>query len=457
MPDPRLLILINPGRQSRHYMLALERAAARLGLGYISTELAPIWQHLDKAPDRPAAEAGVHDQLRAIIRQHRLTHVLGYAFNGTGDIGLVPHAAPTEPTSPAGTPSHCLFASEGLTHLMLWTDHPEWCEGGRVLEPRPSSLLNHPNHVHFVKSHAAADELAHVAGWANVHPLAMAEDYDDLRPHSGAAPIHDVVAIVGDIGRVPDPARAHLENDDPDPIEIDRAMIPAALEAFESALAEACTGEVRLTPCAALAAAWLDARVDRPLDSFWRISRDLVDHAEALRWLEADPVRWYAAVRALRRMVAWRRNFALAWLASRLNLGLYGSSAQPLRAPARGDASWVAYARQPEVYARGRIVLNTNAAHDEEGLTHKPFQIAACGVPCLHHDVRELSDCFDPESEIGVFRRPAELLDAARALIGDEPRRAALADAMRFRAQRDHRWEHRLIRMLELSPEARSP
>ena len=44
MAAERILVLLNPGRQSRHYLLGLAAAASRTGRLGLRLELGPIWQ-----------------------------------------------------------------------------------------------------------------------------------------------------------------------------------------------------------------------------------------------------------------------------------------------------------------------------------------------------------------------------------------------------------------------------
>ena len=115
-------------------------------------------------------------------------------------------------------------------------------------------------------------------------------------------------------------------------------------------------------------------------------------------------------------------------------------------------ADWIPYDQQPAIYARGKLALNTNAAHDGEGLTHKPFQIAASKVPMIHHHTRGLSDCFTRNQEVLTFTRGPELLDQVRSLSESPSRRAFLAEAAHARARQDHTWDQRLQGLLSQFP-----
>lgn len=432
--DPRVLILLNPGRQSRHYLIGLAGGARRAGIPCLTLELGPIWQRA-AGPGSAAVLAEARRQVGDLVRRQRISHVIGYVFNGTHDLGLE-HGSDGRPQT--------IWDHLAVRHLLLWTDHPEWATSGRALDEPLRTLLGGENRTHLLKSGSASAEAAAVLGWPNVHALAMAEDYNAIRPVTDIRPIHDAVVVIGDAAAPHPSMLPFLDADDPDPAMLDAEMRPQAERAWRKVI-----GPDR----DALAAAWLDLKQANPEDSFWRLAACLQPaHADSLAWLRSDPRRWYSAVQALRRMTGWRRNFWLAWLGRRVNLGIYGSSAAPLGVPQTADgAAWVAYEQQSAVYARGRVALNINAPHDEEGLTHKPFQIAASGVACIHHSVRGLEASFLPGQEVITFRRGPELLEAIRSLAADEPRRRDLASAMHARAIAEHTWHVRLGSMLELA------
>src|SRR5690606_13131032 len=151
----------------------------------------------------------------------------------------------------------------------------------------------------------------------------------------------------------------------------------------------------------------------------------------------------------------WRRRFWPAWLAQRADVGLYGCAQTDALPPELNPApGWVSYIEQPSVYARGHVALNINAGHDEEGLTHKPFQIASAAAACIHHDAGRRSEAFPLGEEVIAFQRGSELLEAVRELRASPERRRALGQAMRARAMRDHTWDAFLARVLAAADEA---
>lgn len=458
----RLLILLNPGHTSRNYLIGIVRAAQRLGVFAGAVELEPFWRELAASGvNSPAVRAAGAKQMAELCRTQRVTHVLGYTHNGVLDFG-----ARADPAAQAGA-NHAapmgLFAALGVRHILLWTDHPHWAGGGAALAPAISAILAHGSHLHIVKSRAAAEELRAIAGWERVVALTMGEDYEAMVPDRSVAPIHDVALIQSDATPVHEALGRFLGESDPDP----RAMMEAMREptiAYVRRRIEESGGEhgpgsepAPIGACAAFGEALIERRLDAPLPSWWRTAAPIrAEHGEAMIWLGADLRRWASFTAALNTLVNWRRSFWPAWLVRRgVGVGLYGSpagaasvAAPGATTPAPDAEAWISYTHQPSVYAAGRVALNINAGHDEEGLTHKPFQIAAAGAACAHHDSIGLAGAFEPGREVAIFTRGAELLDTVRRLAGDERARAAMGEAMRARALRDHTWDHFLVRAL---------
>ncbi len=436
---PSILFFQNPGRQSRHYLLGLIRAARDLGLTHAVFDLGPAWHAVQTAgANADDAKASVAASIRKAAHAIRATHTLGYIANGIAECGLT--------TDSAGRACSTL-AAEGVTHMLLWTDHPNWVAGGQYLQPQARELLAHTSCVHVVKSRAAAGEIAEVFRWSRVHAMPMAEDYAALQPARGIQPKFDVVAILGYAHKVPAVLTPFLTQDDPEPRAMDVAMQPAALAAWDRATAGVLTDAQARS---ALGEAWLDAKATDPARSFWHHTAALpAAHSDAIVRLREDPHLWYAGIHALQDMVRWRRDFWLCWLARRVSVGVFGTSAAAYGLPQRREqTAWVEYSQQSAVYAQGRLAININGMPDEEGLTHKPFQIAASGVPMVHHAVSELGDAFDDGREIVVFDRGSAMLDRVRSLLHDEAARKAMADAALARAKREHTWADRLTRML---------
>lgn len=437
----RLLVVLNPGRVSRRYMLGILAAAERAGIVAGSFEIHELWAQIEKAgPQRAQAQRALAGQLAQFIEKSGVTHVLSYAQNGVFEFGIAPDRQGRE----AG-----LFARLGVEHVLLWTDHPNWAVEGSSLEPPFRGVLSHPGYRHLVKSSSAADELAQVADWRRTTGIAMGEAVESWERATGrVAPKHDAVVIMTDATPVAPQLTEFLKLDEPEPAEMMDALRGSVMGAVIQSLNQLDAGEAIADACMLLADEWIDRRIAKPNDSFWRLAREIEPrHAEALAWLRGDARRWYTMLRAMQGMTRWRRFFWPAWLGRRMNVGLYGCDGSALGLSGGG---WVEYERQAEVYALGRCALNINAAHDEEGLTHKPFQIAASGVPLVHHESRGLESCFSLCREALSFENGPELLDAIERAARE---RESIGTAARERVERDHTWDARLGDMLTRWPQ----
>lgn len=435
-----LLVLLPPGHQARHYLLALHRAAERLGLRSRAVEIDRLREQLTRATNTQSAVARLSQTLRGLVQAHRATHVLGYVTAGTVDLGLI--ATAQGPRT--------LWSTLGLHQVILWTDHPNWAASGLALEAHVRQALADPLIHHWLKSESAAEEARAVLRWPNIFSMPMAEDYEHLQPPGRCHLLHDVVTIVGSLAPLSEPVRRLLDRDDPDPQAIDRAMIPQVLARWNERIADPAPLPDALRR---FAADLLEARADEPAATVWQLARRLESgYSPCVEWLTSEPKRWYEAEAILRQASAWRRSFWTAWLARRVNLGVYGCPAIDLGIDQpRGADQWVAYERQPEVYSLGRCALNINQSHDQAGATHKPFQIAASGVPCVHHATSELAELFTPGLEIVTFTRGPELLAWVDRLCAEPHLRETIATRALERAQRQHTWEHRLTTMLGLA------
>jgi spore maturation protein CgeB len=111
----------------------------------------------------------------------------------------------------------------------------------------------------------------------------------------------------------------------------------------------------------------------------------------------------------------------------------------------------VDFADIPQVLARGKIVVNLSACYDEEGITAKPFEIAASGCAMLHNRSKGIEQFFEDHREIAVFDRPRQAIQQVEALLSDDRRRRDMGAAARARVERDHSWDTRLTRLLTCS------
>lgn len=451
LTDIRLLVLLNPGRMSRHWLLAIAAGAERLGILAGTLELGHIWQAIERAGTSHAQiRHHAAEQIRTLCHRARITHVLSYTHNGVFDFGVTPH--PTT-RSPLG-----LFPSLDIDHLLLWSDHPNWANAGAALNEPMTSLLDHPRHHHFVKSAVSAEEIRSVLGWKNVHAINMAEDHHALLPDRDALarePQHDAVIIMGDCASLPTALEPFLADNDPDPRDIMRALFQSTLAGVESVLAGFGLSPSEHSLASLFAYDLARARIEQPGTPYWRLIDHLCpEHDQAIALLRTTAERWFRFIHSLHTLTAWRRFFWPAWLARRADVAIYGSPASRMGLPDREQGRWIANEQMAGVYARAACAININAAHDEAGMTHKPFQIACSGVPMLHHDTQGITDAFAPDDEILIWTRGPELLRSVRHLRADPAQRRRMGEMARARCELEHAWEHRLPRMLNVCAQA---
>lgn len=429
-PDGRLLVLLNPGDFSRPCLIRMGLAASRLGIPTDTFEMAPVWARRN---------AGLQDgeaEFTNSLRQKRIRAVLSYTLHGSWEWPAAIDA--TGRRVP-------FFERMGIPHLMWWTDHPQWAHEKAALRADLQPILRSPNTYHFVKSESAAWELREFLRWPNVLAMPVAEDPDFLRPAPDVRPEYDVVTIVGSMPRLDGKLRLFLEQDDPDVTEMALAIAPDVAGRLTPIWC-AQAPPALLTELTALGRVWIDIRCREPRTGASSVYRRIhPDFPRAGAWLKANPLAYFAALTEMWELFNWQRTFYLMYLARCFRVGVFG---QDWSSVGLGGSKRVAYVDQPKVYARGRIALNIAQAGDEEGASHKPFQIAASGVAMAHIDREGLPDCFEPRVECATFQTPREAREVISSLLADPDRRARMAVAARDRLVREHTWRHRVPEML---------
>ena len=427
----RVLILMNPGRMSRHWMEGVRAAAQRLGLGHVVARTDQLLAAKDADP------ASLASQLSTICRTQRIEAVIGYVSNSIHSLPMI---------RDRDNRLSSFFASRGIRELLLWSDHPQWSVNGIALEPEDQSLFRNPLCCHFLKSEAAALELKTLLGWPNCHGLPVAEDAEALQPARGVTPDLDVVMISGSPPRLDERILRLIDDDEPDR-DLITGIIADDVRPRLGRIWSRHAPARMVDQLSGLGEAWIDLRRAEERTASIRLLMTLRDaHPDAASWLLGQPAVYFAAVRVLWSFGDWQRAFVPAYLARRFNVGVFGSDWSSLGIPE--SAEWVDNARQPAVYARGKLALSISGGHDEEGLTHKPFQIAACGVPMVHIDRVGLAECFTPGREVASFATPAEAREVVSDLLTDPDRRESMAAAARARLLKEHTWETRLPEML---------
>ena len=177
-----------------------------------------------------------------------------------------------------------------------------------------------------------------------------------------------------------------------------------------------------------------------------------------MRWLTINHATYFKMTAHLYKVRSWLRHFMPAYLARHFRVAIFGGDWTGMGcikgqwggngASTAPGAGWIDLADMPKVLAKGAVTLNLSAGYDEEGITAKPFEIAASGVAMLHNDATGLSDFFDLGKEAFAFSTPRQARRVIEQLIDDPTKRRAVGTAARARLEKDHSWDSRLIRLL---------
>lgn len=407
--------------------------------------------------------AGAFQQFDSLLVRERVGAVLSYTLNGC-DL----------PGENVGGNFRSFFELRGIKHLMFWTDHPQWANEKQALQPGLQPAFRSGNCFHFVKTRAHAQELTRILGWPNCHDVPLACDPDQIRPADPVAPEFDVVAIYGGSPKLQDRVVPFLDSDDPDLRDIMLSYVHD-IQAGLDALWKSDAPESLRPQLAALASRLLSARLAEPLKaSVWHLPALGDEYPLAMRWLTANPLSYFKMTAHLYKLRSWLRQFMPAYLARHFRVAVFGGdwtgmgcikgewgNNDPSASLATGSSTllgrgpsasgWVDQADIPKVLAKGAVTLNLSAGYDEEGITAKPFEIAASGVAMLHNEATGLSDFFELGKEAFSFSTPKQARQIVQELVADPARRRAVGRAARARLEKDHSWDTRLQRLLSLS------
>jgi hypothetical protein len=437
----KLLILLNAGKMSRNYLLGLSNSATRLGIDHVCVEVDQL-----RAAMSSNQAAGIQ-QFDSLLARERIGAVLGYTVNGCDFPGEI-----------AGGNFRSFFEVRGIPHILFWTDHPQWANEKQALLPALQPAFRSPNSYHFVKTQAHAEELRRIMGWPNCHACPLACDPDQIRPVEAKDPEFDVVAIYGGSPKLTDRVKPFLDSDDPDPRDIMNSYVDEIRAALDTLWKTEAPESLRLQ-LSALSSKLLTARLNDPLTASIRHIPALSDEFPAvMRWLTVNHQVYFKMTAHLYKLRSWLRHFMPAYLARHLRLAIFGgdwTGMGCIRGQWGGNGSstslgagWIDQSDMAKVLAKGAVTLNLSAGYDEEGITAKPFEIAASGAAMLHNDARGLSEFFTPGQEVFTFSTPKQARETVEHLLDDPAKRRSAGAAARARLERDHSWDTRLKKLM---------
>jgi spore maturation protein CgeB len=111
---------------------------------------------------------------------------------------------------------------------------------------------------------------------------------------------------------------------------------------------------------------------------------------------------------------------------------------------------YVAEVEKAKAFRAAKIVLNTMYYGEIEGGNCRLFEIAGCGAFQVTDWKPALTELFEPEREIVTFRTRGELKEKVDYYLRHPEERTAIADRAYVRAHREHTYEIRLRKMLDI-------
>jgi spore maturation protein CgeB len=136
------------------------------------------------------------------------------------------------------------------------------------------------------------------------------------------------------------------------------------------------------------------------------------------------------------------------------DLKIWGSSyprwlVSPLRAHYPGI--YVAEREKAKAFNAAKIVLNIMHYAEIEGVNQRLFEATGCGAFLITGWNPALPELFEPEEEVVTFRSRRELKEKVDYYLAHPEERQEIAERGYARAHREHTYEERLRRMLEIA------
>lgn len=433
-----MLTVSNGGRMSRLWLAGMGNGAVSLGLRHSYIEIDNIRQSLQKDPNATV------DAFNQILIQRKVGLVLSYALNAATDL-------PIDREWPGAHRN--FFEVRGIPQCFFWADHPQWVADKQALRPDLQQVFRSGNQFHFVKSDVHAYELNRVLGWPNCHALPCGADPEALKPMPEIEQEYDLVAVYGNDQVLPDWLLPFLEQENPEPVEINQRVAEQVILKL-NALWEKEANPALRPELAEWSRRAVELKLANPSLGLARhINRLTEEFPKTMWWLTAMYPVYFKAAAILYDFRSWQRHFYLAYLSKYFRVGLFGGKWSHVgkESEQAENRNWVDFVRIPQVIARGKVALDIVAGWDEEGLTAKTFELAACGVAMIHNECVGLEKAFVPGKEIEIFQSPRQARDQMQRLLDEPDRRKNMAYLCRQRLLGEHTWAHRVQQMLKLA------
>lgn len=449
----RVLILTNPGTNSRGLLFDMADGLRRIGHETLHLDLAAIWHLRERGGSAEMVTHAFAHLVREFIETNGVDFSVAMWANGTLSLPILRDER-GRLTAFLDTLDH--------PHVHVWWDAPHWFNNGAVLPAAAAGLFSGPRQLHTINNAYTAAEMNQLLGFNNVLAMANAANPDVFHPVPEERREYDLVFLSG--GGDPPPTPTMLEElaaETPN-VERIRRSVAAGLEPALDRVAAGFESSARPRMrrlLDALVELRLADRHQPALRHLQQAARADAALADAAVLLTRTPDRYVEATAAIRTIETWERPFMVAFLSRHfrcLRLGNQSYADWGLR----GDAvEFVDYRRQSHAYARARFALNVMRWQDDAGLNSKIFEITAAGCGCLQSYREGVAELFDVGREIVVFRTPAEARDLLADLLRDTGRQSDLIAAGRARTLAEHTWAHRMRPLVEavraMKPSAR--
>jgi spore maturation protein CgeB len=111
---------------------------------------------------------------------------------------------------------------------------------------------------------------------------------------------------------------------------------------------------------------------------------------------------------------------------------------------------YIAELEKAKAFRAAKIVLNTFTYKETDGMNCRLFEATGCGAFVLTENRPTIPDFFAPGKEVAVFNSREELVERVRHYLSHPEERETIARQGYERAQRDHTYEVRLRKLLEI-------
>lgn len=102
------------------------------------------------------------------------------------------------------------------------------------------------------------------------------------------------------------------------------------------------------------------------------------------------------------------------------------------------------------VLRESKVTINDHAGFAAAANNCRLYEATGMGAALVTDAKPNLDELFEPSRELLAFACPAECIDEVSALLADDARRAAVAEAGQRRTLRDHTYEKRIAELVEL-------